>query len=422
MELELVGPEIDLLYRSVVGEGNDVIPGWYWFAGDDADQATKRLLDLATYSSDETVRVQATKLITEIGVLLDVNGRVREDIATALLEDRDIRARSTKVDFFAVNGILADLPALHRLIEDPNAEIRAKASQAQLRIVARADPQRILTELMEQRQSFFRELGEEITKQSDRISSETLLLAIQSANGEVRQLAGYLLARRNAVSADIANFMREKHPGELEGVYLPVLFQAGQISLDNISHETREKLHLVIIERLGKQSPKELLDKVAWYSLEGREAYEAMAKYHFSSMSDVIRADLRDGFDRLRRESMQKFASKFGEEACELMTASWGELERFIRQDFSGEALESLVKSGGPEDASIARQYLSVDDKRNRIAAIKLLVKHGDVSDSTQLLDLAHNEWSVRETAGAGYQAFRPLSKRLPIAVGVGQC
>jgi hypothetical protein len=403
-ELKPTDPERRLLLSTVVADSGTVIPGWYWFRQEDAEATKRNLLHLAAFWHDEDVRTAAARLLTETNLQPDIKNLPRETVVSRILRESSPEARGAKIDYLARVGCRADLPALDRLLEDPSPQVRTKAEQAHAIILARDNPNRLLEEVAEQRQGYFKELGEELERQASGIDASILAAAVRHPEPAVRLFAATQLAQRNAINLDLAKRLTHDTSEDVQTIGYRILLQSSeQVDPERVEDGVRRTLQPLFAERKSTAPVAALRNEVEWYSTDGQEAYEALAKFHFAEFAAQMRSDLNDGFQQLRGEWIQRMRSRYGSEADKLVRRLSADVDRFIRDSFTVTALTALAEHGMPQDAVIARRFLDFDRKVGRTAvpraAIRILERFGDESDCAGLLDLGKKEWSVARQA-----------------------
>jgi hypothetical protein len=413
-ELDALPSELHLLHATVAGQRDDAIPGWYWLSRN-PEAATLNLFSLAVSADSEEVRTRAISLLAEAEVPPLLEDLTREKVVALLLRDAAEQSILAKIEYVARLGVRGDLPALDGLAEKAAPAVRAKAEEAHARIRARNDPDRIIAELLEQRQVFFLDLRKELKRVAQRITTDTLVAALQSSDASLRLFAVRQLSERGAITTALAHTLLTDSSTDVKALAYNHLLNTGEWKeTEEVDSQVRLNLHSSLMAWKGKASAESLLQEVEWYSVSGMEAYEALATYHFPVIADQLRRDLGDGFETLRSESLKRARSPFGTQPSELLEGfekGLRHLDPYLRESFTAAALGGLVEHGEPRDAVFARRYLDMERREVRSAAIKLLERFGDESDCGRLVEVAKKEWSIRTEAA---RAALTLSKRSP--------
>jgi hypothetical protein len=155
---------------------------------------------------------------------------------------------------------------------------------------------------------------------------------------------------------------------------------------------------------------------VDWFPIEGRLAYKSLALDHYELIEEEIRSDLEEGFSRIKQNSLDRIAEKYGAEAAKKFDDEFKSLDDFIRCQFIEAALLGLVKNGVPSDVVFGRQYISHAYDFVKLPAVELIARFGTAEDSKTLLALSGESWGETRDV-AGIAALRLSSNPLDVAV-----
>ncbi|HJT75739.1 MAG TPA: HEAT repeat domain-containing protein [Gemmataceae bacterium] len=400
-KLEPAGYERAMLRRTVVAGEYDVVPGWFWFRQNDAAETVRDLYQLAMSAADETARIRAVQLLTRAKVQADYPGVPREALLSRFLEDDSAAARKEKLNYIGAVGSPSEVPALDRATEDPDENVRGRAVEARWLLMARNDPDRVLSEMTEERDAIPGQVLAELRRRSASLQTATLLEATKHPEEAVRAFAIRELDSRGEWNVHRALSFKDETSDVIKGICYRTLLQAGQVvPLDDLSLDVKNYIRPTLLDRLKGQSLEALRQQIDWLSLEGIDAYEAAADQYAPQMLAQVRADLTDQFSRLRQASFAQFRSRYGPEQADAVEKTYKQqLDGFVRTLYTRVALEALFRHGAKGDAAFGRRFLGHEDNRVRRAAIELVSRFGDASDCAPLLKLAKSNWSAKRAA-----------------------
>ena len=169
----------------------------------------------------------------------------------------------------------------------------------------------------------------------------------------------------------------------------------------------------IIVTCYRTKSTEELLADVNWFSVDSHLAYRALALDRFDRVSADLRSDLANGFGRIKEESSQRLEREIGPERCKRILTSFEPYDEFIRSRFTQAALIGLAKNTLPQDAALARPYLTRTDSSLRDPAVTVVSKVGNSEDAAALLKIAkeaYGDVTAEAAAGALKLSSDPLA------------
>lgn len=123
--------------------------------------------------------------------------------------------------------------------------------------------------------------------------------------------------------------------------------------------------------------------------MDGPLIYRILATEHFETISGRIRNDLRDGFDRLRQEAIERMRRQLGEVGVQALADAATSIEAFVQRRFTLAALAGLARNGIRGDAEIVRPYLDSSHHDVAIEAVGVLSRFGNEADVMALVAIA---------------------------------
>jgi HEAT repeat protein len=415
--IEVTGYEKSLLLRTLVGNTNNTVPGFYWFRDLSLDQFIL-LLSFFISDSNNSVRLRAIRLLEQLNVSPSEVFTGRIEALLAVLKDEDYTIRAAGFRYFASAGTTEDIPLLNSLAEDEsNSYLRNEAIFARGAIYAKTDPERSFAELVANPQLNIKEYLKFLATRASGVSTEALISAVKSTSEYVREFALSELRRRGELSVELANSMlADSSEAVREICYLWLIEQGEQVDpsamMKNLKGQwsTRRRMapstsitseenpNAVIMALLQKLPLEELNSLVDWYEFIGTNAYKARGLFHFNVVADELRSDLETGFIRIKEESDERLRSKYGSAAEELIQ----QLENFNRGEFTVAALAAIGANGEPKDIEIGRRYLADSDSDVVDEAILIVERLGDLTDVDSLIEVARkNSYSATGVSAA---------------------
>jgi hypothetical protein len=405
--------ERSLLERTVLADRYTVKPGWFWFPQEIEEQISV-VGFYSLFDNDFEVRRGALTLLTKSRTRRDEWCKVlftakaaemQKEVADsfwAYLETIVVPSDRELIEKMALDGAPGDratkLLLLTRISAEPGAVLAEMATAPDV------PPERLLHDLIEKMPT---------------IDQAVLTAAFASRHEAVRMAVATELHRRHRMD-EIRAAAQDDSAAKIRTLEYRDRLEATTATgserpevPERVSYEDRRELEL---ERLRGLSYEELQNRVGWLSAVGSVAYEVLARDHWDAMADQVRADIRDNFDRIREQWIDRFAEggleKSGftlDEAKNtarmiLDTQIKEDTQRFIRQTYAAGALAAIAEHGAAEDAPFVRRFLHSTLEGD--VAIRALKRVGDKSDVPALIQIAQKQYDqTKELAAA--QAVR---------------
>jgi hypothetical protein len=414
--------ERDLLRRTRLADHIGVKPGWYWFPRERDEQ-----LDLIAYyaiaDSEPDVRKHALALLTTSRVR-------RNEWSDAVFSGKTANSQPVEVEdafWEYLESVVAasDLDRLSAMRESARSPERVD----KLILVARAqvEPDPVFAEAAASPMAPSKRLLEELSARISDVDPVVLTAAFATRHAELRNAIALEMERRgqlndirDAAQTDTSELVRvleyrdrlRAAAGETDRPAVP----------ENLSFDAHRSL---AVERLKGLPFETLQQKIDWLNIENSAAYEVLATEHWEQAKDQVRADLTDGFGRIRTASLERFLQSFGREsglpdlpvvketARAAIEKQLSGIDQFSKQRFAAAALAGLDRHGSPEDAALVRPFLN--ESLNRDVAIRALARLGTQEDVTALLRLASETYGDTRLEAA--KAALRLSANSPGAI-----
>ena len=425
----LTGVERRLTLSSLLREGNQNVPGWYWVRDMSDERVSQWLEDVAMVHPDENVRISILNLLSAQPDLPGMT-RTNELVGAALSQPSDEMrtAALNYADRFGYSGT-ADI-IVGRIGDMPEA-LKQKAIVAIGRILARQDPNLALDLLIKTSSKPDGRLLTLIGEANDTLDVPKLRQILVHKSSTLRVMAAGGLARKDLLTAEEAKALLSDSVARARAIGIRRLITLGeQLTADNIREllagdsKEQEKKSLALLlatqdtissddlveELFSTLSYDELIPLVSWFSQDGRVAYKVLGLMHFDRFGDRVRTDIADRFSTFHEAEKHALRARFRamldkhdasdatssalvEDAAEKAIAQGADLDDFITSRFVSAALAALAKNGSANDLAIARQHLDSKDSASREAALELVSRFGNDTDVEPLLDLAEREY-----------------------------
>ena len=435
----LTGVERRLALSSLLREGNQNVPGWYWVRDMSDERVSQWLEDVAMVHPDEDVRMSTLNLLSSRPDLPGMT-RTNELVDAALCQPSDEMrtAALTYADRFGDSGT-ADI--IVSRIRDIPETFKREAIVAIGRILARQDPNLALDRLLKTSSEPDGGLLTLIRESSDQPDDARLHRILVHKSSALRVMAAERLAGKDLLTAEEAKALLGDSEVRVRAIGIRRLIALGErptagnireLLADDSKAQTRTFLamslgaqntissHDLVEELFSTLSYDELIPLVSWFSQDGRIAYKVLGLMHFDRFGDKVRTDMADRFatfheaekhamkQTMLREGHGKIidkqiqpegaaldvASTAIEAVAEKMFEEWADnLDNFITSGFVSAGLAALAKNGSVNDLPIARQHLDSKDSASRKAALEMVAKFGNDADVEPLLALAAREY-----------------------------
>jgi hypothetical protein len=415
--LELIPIEHFQLLRAIVADTGDVVPGWFWFAGMTLEAVREQLLVLADQDSSVWVRQCALDLLRNARIPLP------RDLWAALpLWDEENSVRTSAYKYLAAIADEADLPFLEKLSTGDDDSAGSPAREARFSVLARLRPEDMFSQMVETGTYASDAKLRQLEERASSITETELLKGAASQWGQVRQFVVKELAKRGRLTKDIAEKLtadplvaiREIAFLELARQGTPIDFErvkktlAGEISQPNalaglLGGQTQEKgdPDSVILKYYRHQNAEVAAAAVEWFDVDGALAYKSLATDHFDAIRGELRADLENGFERVKKRSTDKMESISGAEHAKRVVEAFKKYDDFLRSLFVEAALTGLAINGEALDIRFGRQCLATDSAATKLAAVRIVCRFGTAEDVPSLLNVAKDGWGeARDEAG----------------------
>lgn len=445
--LEAISDELMLLFRTILDDENDLVPGWYWFSWLGLDVLRNVLLQCATRDSSISVRRRAWETLA-MAHIPPVDDAERWKYALrAILSDEEALARRAGLSYLGAIGTEQEMPTIEAALnDDRDALVRREASISRLLVLARTTPDQVFAEPLPDLFSEKRKIIAELRRNAERINKDTLKKGVEHTDEDIRLLTLEELNRKGELTIDIATSRLKDSSGKVSELCHRYLIERGE-KLDplevylNIKDETYNLQfsydsifrtppyadpEAVILEIYRGFSTEDLWKLVDWESPIGHVAYAALARYHFDEVSARIRADLSEDFKTYEERFLEIATAKWEEiyskpEGSYLRNINFGfsllgrqqtrneeeytpeaSAKREVvsaKNKYVTEALAGIVVNGTTSDAEFGRKYLLSDDYNTRLEAIRIIGKFGNENDVLALIDIVKTTEGILQEA-----------------------
>jgi HEAT repeat protein len=440
-QLRAAALEYSLLFRTLLSDVSDVVPGWFWFDELKSEGLTFLLLELANNDPSATLRARAVRIMESADIEPPDD---RWDMLP--VRDEDHVVRWAAYDYLGAIGTESAVPLLEEVASTCENEItRVNLSEARFQILARVDTQRAFSEMIADPDRVSDKAVKTVRSAAGKIDTPTLKQGLTSPDVRMRKLATVELISRGALPLDQAENLTRDDSASIRALAFKELIKKGkEIDLAKIedSFASREEEHGGFLGRAGRLSDmlggyagsnlrelsasvilsffqplpiEKLLERVDWLLPHGAMAYKCLACDHYQSICEYIRSDMANGFQRVRDASLERLRAEYGSEGLERLMGSIEKLDSYTRDEFLEAALTGLAKHAESSDLDIARKYLSHQRPGVKLAALDILCRLGSSDDVAALIAIS-KESNGKSRAKAAAAALRIAPEPFDVA------
>jgi hypothetical protein len=387
------GRESFELMRAAVLDDADLKPAWFFNRRRPPEGIVNLLSYIAAFDRNVALRVKALKVLGSAQVELP-----RESWPDLPLSDIDMRVRLAAYDYLASLTNPEALPFLQEIAEKEEDSFFAGAARdSALKLKLRLDPNTGVSDLIAHPELISDKILTEANKFIPRITTGILLKGIESSNEPIRSACIKELARRKELSKSMAEFLTKDSSLDIRALAFSRLVELGErldatkiregISESGLAALGGVDVDSIVLKVFSSFTDEQLLAAVDWYSVDGAVAYTSLATERFHLVSDSIRADVSNGFERFKEVDHRRLKTTIGA-AADKFIQQWeeGGLNRFIASRFLEAAAQGIAAHAIPSDIALARQWLLQREERTTRAALDIISRFGDASDVEALL------------------------------------
>jgi hypothetical protein len=399
-EWELSKGEEWYLVRSIVGDTNDLLPGWYWIKERDEQTFDGALVWLALHDINLNVRRQATKILAESEY------KANRVVIEKLLSDEDDSIVLSAVELVKNLRKPEFIDLLEQIVNQKSTKLKEAAEAARIEILYVNDPNQAFSVLVDSRISVPSLFKNTLKDLSLKVDDDLLVKALDTASPSVRRFCAKYLRKKGLLSKEYSQKLLEDTDAYVRKEGLLRLIELNEpfdIEIVQKLFPRTKKIGPGLLSRalmgsevfadelvpliLRRRSPQDLLDSIDFFALYSEETYQILADEHFELIEPRIRSDLDDEFETLRSESESKVKEKYGATAEIILKAWKPETVSFVKEKFIAAALNSLAKNGKEEDIRYGRKFLQTTQYDFVYeAAILLINRFGKQQDVDNLI------------------------------------
>jgi hypothetical protein len=413
-ELSLTTPEAVLVLRTLVEDGNVLVPGWYFLRGLEFETLVREMKHLALNERQATVRAHA------ILFLADLPQRLPEILERLEPKDSD-DVLLAQIQYLSRHSSPADLDLLESLLEHPTSQVAHDANLLSLRLkLAGASASQCGEEILRYAGPVSDKIAEFLDEAISRLESMQKSSLFGHKHYRIRASALKALSRADEVEhEDVFALLEDSSPQVRAQVFL-YLFRLGvpvkesyiRAKLDEVSPKSRSLFDVSvdsvdahdIVEKSMMQWPQEKLRAYAdSSSIEGRAAYEELLRRFLDDCRGEIVADVADGFEKWRRKQ-----DDLSPDRTSFLAALQSSNLNFDVSQRLRAAIRALGASLCDEERAIIRTHAASPDSDVAATAIAVLGKDGDPSDLALLIQLCRS--SDKKVSSAASRASLELS------------
>jgi class 3 adenylate cyclase len=448
--LRPTGPEFVSLLRMLISDHLAYIPGWYWFDGFEEKEIETVILHLAFTDSHNPVRQMAFDLLSSARVPLPDGARER--IARTVTSDSSPHVRRAAMSYIGSMGDHTYLPIVGSALVDRERTVSYQAKVSKYLLLARAEPDRALNELLGETGVEFEEILNELLPKVREIESATLLKALEHSEERIRYFAIKGLIERGEFTVELAIPRKEDKYDPIKAiVYRFLIEQGAETDAETIAYDVPDdhfrriasrslivrpsppiEREQILLEFYRRYSFDQLVQMSDWNQGSGHEAYRALAFDHFSEFGERLREDLRTDFAEASESYYQRELEKWKEIAARpanpatlsRLTQSKPSLWSAFLQEptapvestpessaqssvswhkagYLKAALAGLTRNGSPDDLKFGREFLSHSDDDVQIEAVRVIRQFGNSEDIPELIKVTKSSSGLLQELAA---------------------
>ena len=395
--VKLTSTEHNYIFRTIVGQNANNVPGWFWIKDIDPDKMRDMLFYYATSDNNMAVRINAIESL-KLAKLRPMEEWFKNfNIFEILLADKSDEIKKATLSYLALLGDEADLKLLDGLLKDRESSIYNDALASRISIMLKIDANHAFSELLISPENLNKDdLIDNLENVKEKLNETLLINALNTSALNIRIFASNVLLNRNKLTMDLINqILKCQHYKLKEICYKELLRQGKKVNPEVIKEDLEKSYvtkHDLLADAYNQLTDQELSSKIDWYEVDGPIAYKILAKRDIENMKDEVRRDLNTQFEKLHETSIGQLKLKFGELANSV-SDKLSVHDEFIRQRYIAAGLSVLAEYCEPQDIWIARKYINLDDIDIKISATKIISKYGSFSDIESLMELCKNSY-----------------------------
>jgi hypothetical protein len=299
--LRATSHELFVLFRSILADGFDAKPGWYWFRDYEVEEVEGRLISTALFGDDTEARAGSFEILRRAQVA--IFARVRDQFLERSLREIPSNLRDAAWAYLVDTSTPEDLRLLREWTGGTWLESRVQWLQAWVEtgrdldhFLRKAPDPQLIPEPMKE------SIGASITRLSDES-----LRALQSMS--VFYLSDVAAAELESRGSPISGY--KPRPGARHRPGALPLASFGGLAMTGLEESDTDDEERY--ERLSRGNNDTLRGTLDWYKADGATSYRLLAE-RGEIARDVVRGDLLNGFRRVRDESYQQVERMIGPE------------------------------------------------------------------------------------------------------------
>lgn len=410
-QIALVPPEHALIRSALVGDLQDVLPGWYWFRDDDVNDVSEFLVRAALEARTVEMRARAIRLLGEARIRLD-DEAIESLLESAALDDTAQVPR-------AVTAYARDIgdEALLRRLESAagfgDNVTQKERFVALVSVLAQIDPAAAAAESVRGFVIAPAEARRVIESHAEAVSDATLAtMLVGSTNTDLTDLAQRLKIHRGGYTeGQLRELLSSTSVRTREAATRSLILTGGAITVEEIRTAFPDKptslsaallngeqesveADTLVLELFKKLPESALRAKLDVMSLDSPIAYQALGLSYFTTFASQLRTDLETQFESIWPGYLTHGSSAASSPVGDRPETS--RVAKFLLSLHAEAAVAALAENGGPDDVRFATAFLLnaryiVDPK----PAIRLISGFGQTQDAITLLTYAERAYGA---------------------------
>lgn len=407
--------ERKFIIRSVCGNRNKNMSGWYWIKNESSFNIIQYLEKLSIYDYNKEVEIGAIKLLKTLNYIpsFEFIKRLLTEVDNTSEKLLEIISLTYNINDKETDLLLIELEELFNSTID---SVRKLAINTYIKKSYKKYPKKsfmIFCKNSSDTTDLYKELLEELNFNID--EKEMISLGFASKK-HVRLYSADYLYKKDAITIDLAKSLLLDTESQIRKIGFEFLLDNGtsfslketrelfpksknksnSLALLNLDFEISEKEMIPLV--LKKKTPEELLSLIDFYTDEGCMAYQVLAEEHDDKYFDLFRKNLKDNFEKMKEESRSKIIDKFGEHGKKLIDDFNSDNIKYIKRGFYSASIIGLRNNYKKSDIEFIRDYIKEEiPYPNLNDALEILNNIGNALDVKILLNVARKHLLINK-------------------------
>ncbi len=415
---KLLSRERMLVFRTIISDKYDYVPGWYWLIEQDVFDYKNVLAFQAMFDNNSDVRVRSLEFLSDNKIIQPSANLSRDDFLSEIVTiDASKEIVSAALGYLDSIGTAEDVQLLEQFVANPENENYKKAMVVYIDLLAPQDIDKAFRFVLEKTQAQEYELIMLIDEKMDKINFTLLVEGVHHHNKYIRLFSARELYSRHMLSFDEAEVLKTDSWAPIREVAFKTIIRLGKVvevkelkeSFKDISSTTDRILYPTLVSKTNPDVDLEdiIFELFCTYSKEdllkrsnnifsnGNIAYQALMHKYYDELSDKIVDDINTDFKAVLDNSIKLFSEQLGDQANEVVDNLQGQLGEFVISTYIAKALSEIERHEDVRVLEAARRHLDSRFNGAKYYALKMLQKIGNEQDVKKIIEVARTSYGV---------------------------